>query len=139
MMFTKTLTTHAAMPMGLRALPVWPMISIVLLLVMAVVFPPGFMTGMNLVLLFLAGIVWVVSGKQFDRTLLRAIAPFIAIVAIGLAGGIGADWYLYLKDAWYVSNPAILLCAGYVFYRNALDCFSAALKTTKLIDARTHL
>lgn len=118
---TQPLASRPVMPVSHRSLPVWPTFSIAVLVVMAVIFPPGFMTGMNLVLLFLAGIAWVASGEQFDRTLRRAIAPFILIVAIGLAGGIGADRYLYLKDAWYVSNPAILLCAGYVFYRNKPD------------------
>ena len=112
---------HVAPVASKRGSATWPAFSIVLLLVLAVLLPPGFMTGMNLCLLFLAAMAWLGSGEQFDRNLLRAIAPFLAIAVVGLLGGIGADRYLYLKDAWYVTNPAIIICVGYVLYRNKPD------------------
>ena len=118
---THPFSSRISVPSKPRRLPVWPEFSIVLLIVLAVIFPPGFLTGMSFCLLFLAGIAWLASGEKFDRNLLRAVGPFILIVLIGLLGGIGADLYLYLKDAWYVSNPAFLICVGYVFYRNTPD------------------
>lgn len=102
---------------GPLQLPSWPAVSIVLLVIVAAIFPPGLLTGMNLYLLLLALIVWVTSGEPFDRNLLRVIAPFFLIIAIGLAAGVGAERYLYLKDAWYVSNAAVIISVGYVLFR----------------------
>ncbi|MBC7490512.1 MAG: O-antigen ligase family protein [Glaciimonas sp.] len=105
----------------LKKLPTWPAVSIFLLVVISAILPPGLLTGMNLYLLLLAFIAWVASRKPFDRNLLRIVAPFIFIIVIGLIVGVGSDQYLYLKDAWYVSNAAVLFCVGYVFYRNKPD------------------
>jgi len=100
------------------ALPSWPAFSIGFLVILAAIFPPGLITGMNLYLLFLALIVWFASGKPFDRDLLRmVIAPFALIIVIGLVVGFEADRYLYMKDAWYISNPAVIMCVGYVLFR----------------------
>lgn len=99
----------------------WPAYSIVLLSFLAATFPPGLLTGMNLYLLFLAGIVWTTSRQQLDRNLLRVAWPFIGIALIGLLMGIGSERYIYLKDAWYVLNPLIVVCVGYVFFRAMPD------------------
>lgn len=104
------------------AVPSWPAFSIGFLVILAAIFPAGLITGMNLYLLLLALIVWFASGKPFDRDLLRmVIAPFALIVVIGLVVGFEADRYLYLKDAWYISNPAVVMCVGYVLFRNMPD------------------
>lgn len=100
-----------------RQQPSWPAASIVLLVVFAVIFPPGLLTGMNLYLLLLALIVWGYSKEPFDRNLLRTILPFGLIIVFGLTTGIGSEQYLYLKDAWYISNPAVIISVGYVLYR----------------------
>jgi hypothetical protein len=99
-----------------QRLPAWPAASIILLVILAAIFPPGLLTGMNLYLLLLALLVWFFSGEKFDPNLLRAIVPFGLIIAIGLVAGIGSDQYLYLKDAWYMSNPAVIMSVGYVLY-----------------------
>lgn len=96
---------------------VWPAVSIVILVVFAVIFQPIILTALNLYLLLLALIVWAFSGEPFDRNLLRAVAPFAIVILVGLVIGVHADRYLYLKDAWYVANPALILAVGYVFYR----------------------
>lgn len=105
----------------LRRLPSWPAVSIVLLLVVGAIFPPGLLTAANLYLLLFAIVVWVTSGEKLDTTLARAIAPFGLIIVFGLAAGIHADRYLYLKDAWYLSNPPVIMSVGYVLYRCKAD------------------
>lgn len=95
----------------------WPAVSIVILMVLAVLFPPGMLSGMNLYLLLLAGIVWLFSGERLEKNLLRVIVPFGFIIILGLMFGAGAERYIYLKDAWYVSNPAVVMTVGYVLYR----------------------
>lgn len=100
-----------------KQLPSWPAASIILLLVLAALFPPGLLTGMNSYLLLLALIVWFFSREPFDRNLLLAVAPFGLIIIIGLVVGAGAGSYLYFKDAWYISNPAVIISVGYVLYR----------------------
>ncbi|HOY86674.1 MAG TPA: O-antigen ligase family protein [Methylotenera sp.] len=100
----------------LKQVPTWPANSIVLLLIFTVIFPPGFLTGMNTYLLLLSLIVWIGGRKKFPQNLFSAIFPFGLIILIGLASGAGAERYLYLKDVWYVANPAIIMSVGYVFY-----------------------
>ncbi len=113
----QTFPIYPSKKFGTKQLPSWPAASIVLLVIIAAIFPPGLLTGMNLYLLLLALVVWVTSGEPFDRNLLRVIAPFFLIIAIGLAAGVGAERYLYLKDAWYVSNAAVIISVGYVLFR----------------------
>jgi hypothetical protein len=105
-------------------LPVWPAISIVILVVFSEFLPAEFLSGLNLYLMVLAAIVWITSGKRFDPNLLRAIVPFAVIAIFGLAVGIGADRYLYFKDAWYVLNPPLVIVAGYVLFRCMPDVAS---------------
>ncbi len=100
-----------------KQLPSWPAASIILLMIFAQIFPPGLLTGMNLYLLLLLLIVWFLSEEKFDPNLLRAITPLGLIIAFGLVAGVGSEQYLYLKDAWYVSNPAVIISVGYVIYR----------------------
>lgn len=113
----QTFPIYPTKKFGAKQLPSWPAVSIVLLVIVAAVFPPGLLSGMNLYLLLLALIVWVTSGEPFDRNLLGVITPFFLIIAIGLTVGVGAERYLYLKDAWYVSNPAVIISVGYVLFR----------------------
>ncbi len=115
--YLQTFPIDHAKALVARKFPSWPAASIILLIVFAVIFPPGLLTGMNLYLLLLSLIVWIFSGEKFDPNLLRAIAPFGLIIVFGLVAGIGSDWYIYLKDAWYLSNPAVIVSTGYVLYR----------------------
>ncbi len=95
----------------------WPAVSIGFLCFFALLAPPGFITGINLYLLLLVGIVWAGSNRPIERPLLVVTLPFIAMIALGLVFGAGADRYLYLKDAWYYSNPAVIIALGFVFGR----------------------
>jgi hypothetical protein len=95
----------------------WPAASIVFLCVFTLIAPAGLVTGMNLYLLLLAFVGWLATRRPFEPALIRMGLPFGAIIVIGLVGGIGADRYLYLKDAWYCSNPAVVMAVGFVFGR----------------------
>jgi len=57
------------------------------------------------------------TRQPLDATLARAVAPFVAAIVLGLVAGIGADRYLYFKDAWYYSNPAVIIAVGFVLGR----------------------
>jgi len=105
----------------LKKLPMWPAASIFLLVVMSAILPPGLLTGMNIYLLILAFIAWLASKKPLNSDLVRVVAPFFLILIIGLIIGAGSDIYIYLKDAWYTSNAAIIFCTGYVFFQNKPD------------------
>lgn len=95
----------------------WPAVSITFLCLFTLVAPVGFITGMNLYLLLLAGIGWLATRKPLDPMLMRAVAPFVAAIVLGIVGGIGANHYLYWKDAWYFSNPAVIIAVGFVLGR----------------------
>ena len=95
----------------------WPALSITFLCLFTLFAPPGFITGMNLYLLLLAGIGWLASRQPLEATLVRAVAPFGAAIVLGLVAGIGGDRYLYFKDAWYYSNPAVIIAVGFVLGR----------------------
>ena len=103
---------------ALTARPVsWPAISIGFLCFFAVAAPPGLVTGIDLYLLALVGIVWAGSRRALERPLLRVLLPFAAAIVVGLVFGAGNARYLYFKDAWYYSNPAVIIALGYVLGR----------------------
>ena len=104
-----------------RKLPIWPVASIGILLVLAIALPAGFITVMNSCLLFLAAIVWFTSHTRLPPAFLKIVLPFLAICVIGLLSGIGADRYLYFKDAWYISNAGLIVAVGFVLYRAKPD------------------
>jgi len=95
----------------------WPAVSIGFLCFFALVAPPGFITAINLYLLLLVGIVWAAGQRAVERPLVLVTLPFGLMMVIGLVLGAGADRYLYLKDAWYYSNPAVIIALGFVFGR----------------------
>jgi len=95
----------------------WPAAWIVLIVVSVGNLPVGIPYALNLVLVMYAAIFWAASNEKFDTRLWHAIWPFCLIIVLGLISGHGADRYLYLKDAWYVSAASVYLCAGYVLYR----------------------
>jgi hypothetical protein len=104
-----------------RKLPVWPAVSIVVLLVLATVVLPALITGMDLCLLILAAVVWMASRSHLPRAFFEITLPFIAVCVVGLLSGIGADKYLYLKDAWYIVNPVVVIAVGFALYRAKPD------------------
>jgi hypothetical protein len=85
------------------------------------VFPPSFLSAMNMYLLALAVVIGLASRTGVEPTVAKALLPFGIIIAIGVGVGVGADRYLVLKDGWYVSNPAVTIAAGYVFWRAKPD------------------
>jgi hypothetical protein len=96
---------------------VWPAFSIAFLCLFTLFAPPGFITGMNLYLLLLVAIGWLATRQPLDTALLWAVLPFGLVIVVGLLAGVGSDRYLYLKDAWYVSNPAVVIAVGFVLGR----------------------
>jgi hypothetical protein len=102
---------------GRSATPMWPAFSIGLLLVLSALFPPLYLTVMNGALIATALAVAVASGAKIGRELNLIVLPFGVILLCGAVMGVGIERYLYLKDAWYVVNPAIVMLAGYVFAR----------------------
>ncbi len=99
----------------------WPAVSIGALCVLAVAAPPGFITAINLYLLLLVGVVWVGSRTPIEKPLVTSVLPFAAAIVVGLVFGAGSDRYLYLKDAWYYANPALIIALGYVLGRALAD------------------
>ena len=99
-----------------RRAAVWPTVSIVLLLCVSALLPPIVLTVMNatLVALALAVVVW--ANERLDPRLWRLMVPFVAMIFIGLASGVGAELYPYFKDAWYVGNPLLVIATGYVLF-----------------------
>jgi hypothetical protein len=100
-----------------NAVPTWPGFSIGLLLVLSALLPPLYLTVMNGSLIALALALAAASGAKLSRELNLIVLPFVVILLCGAVMGVGIDRYLYLKDAWYVVNPLIVMLAGYVFAR----------------------
>lgn len=96
---------------------VWPTVSIVILLMFSVLLPPIALTVMNAALVTLALGVLLLTNQAIDRRLLYIAAPFVLMLLVGLASGVGADRYPYFKDAWYVGNPLLVMATGYILYR----------------------
>jgi len=94
----------------------WPEITIVVF-VFAQKLPKGVLYAAAGYLLLLAAIVWLSTRERFDRRLLQLIAPIGIVICIGLLSGPGPGLFVYLKDAWYVSTPLVLLCGGYVLFK----------------------
>ncbi len=104
-----------------RRAAVWPTVSIVILLIMPVIFAPLMLTIMNFMLVSLAAAAVLLSNHRLDRRLLAILVPFVLMSFLGLATGVGTPTYEYLKDAWYVANPVLVVLTGYVLYMGKPD------------------
>ncbi len=111
----------SANALAARSLPAWPAASIGLLLVLAILLSPGIITVMDVGLLILATILWLTSRMALPRAFFEIVLPYLGICIAGLLTGIGADLYLYFKDAWYVINPLLIIAVGYALYRAKPD------------------
>ena len=100
-----------------KRLPVWPTVSIVLLLMVAALFTPLILTVLNTMLVFLALLYLLISRDSLDVRALWVVGPFFVIVLLGMATGVGANSYDYFKDIWYVLNPVLVMATGYVLFR----------------------
>lgn len=112
--------SRLATPLAAR-LPVWPTVSILLLLMLAVTMTPLFVTIINSILIVLAVGVFLMTNQPLDRRLLYVLVPFALIIFLGLASGVGADRYEYFKDVWYVLNPCIVILVGYILFKGKPD------------------
>jgi hypothetical protein len=99
----------------------WPSFSIVFLLCAAVVLAPLLLTILNSVLVVLAVIIVLLTNRKIDPPVIAIVLPFSIICFLGLATGVGAPGFDYLKDLWYVINPVVVLLAGYILYRATPD------------------
>ena len=99
-----------------RREPLWPTFSIVLLLCLPSLFAPVVLTVLNAVLVGLAIAVVLATNRRIDPRLLVVIALVSVVACLGFVTGQGADRFEYFKDAWYISNPVLVLLAGYTLY-----------------------
>jgi len=107
--------TRLASPLPLKA-PLWPTLSIVLLLCLPSLFPAITLTVLNAVLVGLAIAVVLATNRRADPRLLVVIALVSVVAFLGFVTGHDADRYEYFKDAWYISNPVLIMLAGYTLY-----------------------
>ena len=99
----------------------WPVVSIGLLCLLSLLLPAGLTTLLNGCLLFVVGAVWLAGRGALPAPLAAVMACFGGIAVTGLFAGAGAPTYLYLKDAWYCANPALVLLVGCVLGGLARD------------------
>lgn len=99
------------------AAPLWPVVSIALVIVMGVVLPAGAVSILNVYLVALAVAVQAASGRPLPRELVGVLLPFLAMMLIAFLRGVGAETYVFLRDGWYFSNAVVLILAGWVFGR----------------------
>jgi len=107
--------TRLATPLPRRA-PLWPTFSIVFLLCLPTLFAPIAVTVLNAVLVGLAVAVVLATNRRIDPRLLVIIALISVVACVGFVTGHGADRYEYFKDAWYITNPVLVLMVGYTLY-----------------------
>jgi hypothetical protein len=94
----------------------WPAFSIFFLLCLPSIFPPIALTVLNAMLVGLAIAVVLVTNRRLDRRLLVVGALVSVVTVMGLVSGRGAPLYDYFKDAWYITNPVLVMLAGYTLY-----------------------
>jgi hypothetical protein len=113
----KTPHLLAPLAMGSEKRPAWPVFFMAALIVLAAVAPPGLVAGIEICLLLLAMASLVTASERIPTQILQLVVPFFLICVVGLLVGIGADLYLYLKDVWYIFNPALAICTGFLLFR----------------------
>lgn len=96
--------------------PWWPLVSIVILLFGAVILVPILITMMNIVLVMYAFFVAVLTRFMFDHRVAEISVAFVLILLLGLATGLEWRRFDYLKDAWYIVNPLLVLLVGYILF-----------------------
>lgn len=99
-----------------RRAPLWPTFSIVLLLCLPSLFAPIAVTVLNATLVGLAVAVALGTNRRIDPRLLIIISLVSFATCLGLITGHNANRYEYFKDAWYISNPVLILLVGYTLY-----------------------
>jgi len=100
--------------------PLWPTFSIVFLLCLTSLIPAIALTVLNAMLAGLAIAVVLATNRRADPRLLVVIALVSVVAFLGFVTGRDADRYESFKDAWYISNPVLIMLAGYTLY--ALKC-----------------
>lgn len=105
------------MESGASGAPTWPLVSIVVLCCLSAMADPIVLTALSGTFLLVAGVVIIGSNQRVELRLGHVLVPFGLILCTGLASGVGAERYAYFKDAWYVSNPAMVILTGYLLYK----------------------
>lgn len=94
--------------------PMWPTVSLALLLPLMVLLPLGLLTALNAYLALLGAALVLGSHQAWPRPLLWALGPFVGLLLVAGLRGAGAPAYDYFRDAWYIGNPALCLVVGWV-------------------------
>ena len=112
------------MPVSAERIPSWPLASIVFLCCLSSLADPIVLTVLSGTFLLAAAVVVIGANQRIELRLGHVLVPFGLILCAGLASGVGAERYAYFKDAWYVSNPAMVMLTGYVLYKLRPDLVS---------------
>jgi hypothetical protein len=93
---------------------VWPAVSIAILIVCAPYIPVAALSVAMGYLLALCMLVAFARRTPVPSQLLKTIACFGLLTAIGLGSGYSNAIYPMMKDAWYFLNPLVAILTGYV-------------------------
>ena len=107
----------------------------------AALFPPGGITFLIAYVLLFVLAYWAFRSRTIPPYLLGAVLPFLLIVVVGLQGLAHHDLYDAMKDAWYVSYPALAILAGFALMRGfkRVDALVVATLVAALLTAGIHL
>jgi hypothetical protein len=96
------------------AQPLWPAVSVALLIVLSKIGPSWLITGLNMYLVLLALVALMVTKRPLDPGLARCIGCFGVILVLGCLSGYTNELYAFGRDVWYVVNALMAFLAGYV-------------------------
>jgi len=96
------------------AQPLWPAVSVALLIVLSKIGPSWLITGLNTYLVLLALVALMVTKRPLDPGLARCIGCFGVILVLGCLSGYTNELYAFGRDVWYVVNALMAFLAGYV-------------------------
>ncbi len=96
------------------AQPLWPAVSVGLLIVLSKIGPSWLITGLNIYLVLLALVALMVTKRPLDPGLARCIGCFGVILVLGCLSGYTNELYAFGRDVWYVVNALMAFLAGYV-------------------------
>jgi len=103
------------------AAPQWPLWSLGLLVPLTLLLPLALGTVLCLLLLALATVSQLAGRRPLPPALLRPLLPLAGLLLVGAFVGAGAEPYVWMRDAWYIVNPALYLAVGFVLARQATD------------------
>jgi hypothetical protein len=98
----------------IAAQPLWPAVSVALLIVLSKIGPSWLVTGLNMYLVLLALIALLATKRPLDPGVVRCVGCFAVILVLGCLSGYTNELYAFGRDAWYVVNALMAFLAGYV-------------------------